>query len=312
MASDNDVLLFSLQFFADGASASDGAASEAGADNSVNTVDGAGSAKGYDNDLFFDADEHAGNNESVIEEKAPTPKAEESFDDLIGKNGRFREEYEKRTQKLIQDRLRSSKGAEEKLSQVQKALDLLSVRYGIDKNDISAITDAVLSDNDLLESKAVEMGMDIPSYREFIKTQAENERLQNEINSFNLQERSKQIQNKWVEDSESLKSEFPNFDLQAEIDSNKAFSDLLTKGISVADAYRLTHYDEIITSLRNKTASEAKQATVNDIRAKGLRPRESDGKQTTPLRIKKSVSELTDADIEKIQELARKGVNVSF
>ncbi len=312
MASKNDVLLFSLQFFADGASASDGTADEAGADNSVDTVDGAGSTNGYDNDLFFDADEQAENEDSVITENASTPQAEENFDDLIGKNGRFRQEYEKRTQKLIQERLKSSKGAEQKLSQVQKALDLLSVRYGVDKNDISAITDAVLGDNELLESKALEMGMDLPTYREFIKTQAENERLQKEINSFNLQERSKQIQNKWVEDSESLKSEFPNFDLQAEIDGNKAFADLLTKGISVADAYRLTHYDEIITSLRNKTASETKRATVNDIRAKGLRPKESDGRQTTPLRIKKSVSELTDADIEEIQKLARKGVNVSF
>lgn len=308
-------LRFCLQYFAESGTSAGAAGDGAAAENGVNEADIAGSARNGDyGDLFLSSDEVEENNDIVDSEEASfsSQEREETFDDLIGKNGRFREEYEKRTQKLIQDRLKSSKGAEQKLSQVQKALDLLSVRYGVDKNDISAITDAVLGDNDLLESKANEMGMDLSAYREFIKTQAENERLQNEINSFNLQEQSKQIQNRWVGEAKQLQEKYPNFDLQGEIDTNPEFADLLTKGLSVEKAYSITHLDEIVRSVKNQTASAAKQATINDIRAKGLRPRENSGNGGSPLKIAKSVNDLTDEDLDKIRELTRKGVEITL
>lgn len=310
MTSKNDVLLFSLQYFAEGAAA-DGAAYEAGAEG-VNDVDNAESTKGFDNDLFYGADEQPEIKETVTEEQAPTPEVEESFDDLIGKNGRFRSEYEAKTQKLIQERLKSSKDAEKKLSQAQKMFDLLSVRYGVDRNDITALSEAISNDNKLLEEKAAENGMGIEAYRKYIGAQNESRRLQQELSDKQANDQSMQIQNRWQEEAEALSKDYPNFNLQTEIASNERFTSLITKGISIADAYRLTHFDDIVTDIRNKTASQAKQATVNDIRAKGLRPHESDGKQSTPLRVKKSVSELSDADIEEIQRLTRKGVNISF
>lgn len=306
-------LRFCLQYFAESGTSAGAAGDGAAAENGVNGADVAGSANEAYGDLFLPSDETNEGEDTVnLEEASSSQAKEESFDDLIGKNGRFREEYEKRTQKLIQDRLKSSKGAEQKLSQVQKALDLLSVRYGVDKNDISAITDAVLGDNELLESKAIEMGMDMSAYREFIKTQAENERLQKELKSFNLQEQSKQIQNRWVGEAEQMREKYPDFDLQSEIDSNAEFADLLTKGLSVEKAYSVTHFDEILSNVKNQTASAAKQATINDIRAKGLRPRESSGKGSSPLKIAKSVNDLTDEDLDKIRELTRKGVEVTL
>ncbi len=307
-------LRFCLQYFAESGTAAGSAGDGATAENGVNGADIAESANEGYGDLFLPSDETGKSNDIVDSEEASTSpqQREETFDDLIGKNGRFRQEYEKRTQKLIQDRLKSSKGAEQKLSQVQKALDLLSVRYGVDKNDISAITDAVLGDNELLESKALEMGMDLSTYREFIKTQAENERLQNEINSFNLQEQSKQIQNRWVGEAKQMQEKYPNFDLQSEIDVNPEFADLLTKGLSVEKAYSITHLDEILSSVKNQTASAAKQATINDIRAKGLRPRENSGNGGSPLKIAKSVNDLTDEDLDKIRELTRKGVEITL
>lgn len=312
MASRNDVLFLSLQYFAEGAAA-DGAAYEAGTAG-VNEVDNAESTNGYDNDLFYGADEQTENKEGVTEEQAQTPKAEveESFDDLIGKNGRFRSEYEARTQKIVQERLKSSKDAEKKLSQAQKMFDLLSVRYGVDRNDITALSEAISKDNDLLEAKALENGMNVETYRKYIGAQNESRRLQQELSDKEANDRSIQIQNRWQSEAEDLSKDYPDFNLQAEIASNQKFTDLITKGISIADAYRLTHFDDIVSDVRNKTASQAKQATVNDIRAKGLRPHESDGKQSTPLRVKKSVSELSDADIEEIQRLTRKGVSISF
>lgn len=308
-------LRFCLQYFAESGTSAGAAGDGAAAENGVNEADIAGSARNGDyGDLFLSSDEVEENNGIVDSEEASfsSQEREETFDDLIGKNGRFREEYEKRTQKLIQDRLKSSKGAEQKLSQVQKALDLLSVRYGVDKNDISAITDAVLGDNDLLESKANEMGMDLSAYREFIKTQAENERLHNEIKSFNLQEQSKQIQNRWVGEAKQMQEKYPNFDLQNEIDTNAEFADLLTKGLGVEKAYSITHLDEILSSVKNQTASAAKQATINDIRAKGLRPRENSGNGVSSLKIAKSVNDLTDEDLDKIRELTRKGVEITL
>ena len=48
----------------------------------------------------------------------------------------------------------------------------------------------------------------------------------------------------------------------------------LKSGVDVRTAYEVAHHDEIISGAMQFTAQKVKEKTVNDIRARGMRPSE--------------------------------------
>ena len=59
----------------------------------------------------------------------------------------------------------------------------------------------------------------------------------------------------WRAESEAVKEQYPNFDLKSEL-SNRSFFSLCYKGVSLADAYLITHKDEIIMAAMEYAAAE--------------------------------------------------------
>ena len=70
-------------------------------------------------------------------------------------------EYNGRMQQLVQQRLKSSKGAQEMLTTLQPALELLAERYGLDAKQLDgkALAEAISGDDSLYEEKAQELGV---------------------------------------------------------------------------------------------------------------------------------------------------------
>lgn len=60
---------------------------------------------------------------------------------------------------------------------------------------------------------------------------------------------------KWREESEAVKEQYPDFDLNAELSDRRFFS-LCYKGVSLADAYLITHRDELIMAAMEYAAAE--------------------------------------------------------
>ena len=59
----------------------------------------------------------------------------------------------------------------------------------------------------------------------------------------------------WRAESEAVKEQYPNFDLKSELSDRRFFS-LCYKGVSLADAYLITHKDEIIMAAMEYAAAE--------------------------------------------------------
>ena len=59
----------------------------------------------------------------------------------------------------------------------------------------------------------------------------------------------------WRAESEAVKEQYPNFDLKSEL-CNRRFFSLCYKGVSLADAYLITHKDEIIMAAMEYAAAE--------------------------------------------------------
>lgn len=96
----------------------------------------------------------------------------------------------------------------------------------------------------------------------------------------------------------------PDFDLDKEM-QNKAFAQLLwEKGLSVEDAYLLTHKEEIFNQIRSEAMSS--------LTSRQERIVENGAGKSTPVIAKKNPKDLTDEEIEDIMTRVQNGEKITF
>lgn len=305
-------LVLNLQMF-DGEGSGEGAVS---AGTGVDTA-AAGQTKGRSSlanvQYGKQADEDA-QDASVKEAEilVTTKNAEEraaEFENLI--KGDYKDLFDSRVQNIVQNRLKSSKAAEERLNNLQPVLDILSNKYGVDATDVKALSEAVESDNSYWEDEASKQGMTVEQVKEIHRIRRENEQFRRAQEEVERQRGIQQIQAKWNQESEEAKRFYPNFDFELET-QNPSFIDLLKAGVDVKTAFEVVHKDDIIGGAMQYTAQEVKQKVVNDIQARGKRPAENGISSQAGIVTKKDVHSLTKKDREEIERRVMRGERISF
>ena len=213
--------------------------------------------------------------ENPTEDKTePTTPARMSWDEIMADP-----EYNKQMQMTVQSRLRDAKKAEESLSKLAPALELLARRHGLDAEnmDYEAIAKAISDDDAYYEDKALEMGVTVETAKR-IDQQERNDARQKREEARNLEEQK--LRNHFVnleKQGEALKKVFPNFDLRTEL-QNPAFARMVAPGrgiMSVEDAYKAVHRKEIEAAQSQVIAQQTTQKISNAIQAGSRRPDEN-------------------------------------
>lgn len=223
-------------------------------------------------------------------------------------------EYNQHMQAVVQSRLRSAKGAEETLSKLAPALELLSRRYGMDANnlDADALAKMISDDDAYYEDKAIEMGVPVATAKKIDQQERDSARRQAEEARTIEQQKIQQHIEKMRAQGEKLKETFPNFDLAAEL-QNPAFARMTSPnvGISVEDAYYAIHRNEIQTAAMQVTAKVTAQQMANAIRAGKSRPVENgtsaQAPSTTTIDWSRASREQREAKKREIREAAAQG-----
>ena len=187
-------------------------------------------------------------------------------------------EYNKEMQAVVQSRLRTAKGAEEKLGKLEPALELICRKYGLDpaNPDYDALAKAVSDDKAYYEDKALEMGVSVETAMKIDQQERDTARQQRDqertIEEQKMQRHFQSLQ----QQGEAMKKTFPNFDLMTEL-KNPAFIRMTAPdvGISVEDAYYAVHRNEIQTASMQVAAQKAAQKLSNSIQAGNRRPSEN-------------------------------------
>ena len=216
--------------------------------------------------------EQAAAAENPTEEKTDKP-ARMSWEEIMADP-----EYNRQMQQTVQSRLRSAKGAEETLSKLAPAMELLARKYGQDpaKMDYDALAKAISDDESYYEDKALEMGVDIETAKKIDREERDTARQQRQeqqtIQEQKLQRHFEGLQ----QQGEAMKAKFPGFDLQQEL-KNPAFLRMTSPnvGISVEDAYFAVHRNEIMTAGMQVAAQKTAQKMSNSIQAGSRRPTEA-------------------------------------
>ena len=303
-----------LQLFADGgagAGASTGAAGSEGS-GAAEAVGDSATQGDLSQVVYGKAVPNMAQSEDGANTTNSTEDRAKAFDNMIKKGGEWHEEFNKRTQSILDKRFKETKGLEERIQSFNPIMETLAAKYGVDAKDTKAIEAALNSDTSLFEEQAYKEGLTPEQYRAKIALERENAQLKAAEEARKAQEHSEQIYSQWQEDAKSLEAKYGRqIDLAAECE-NQDFCDLLANGVQFEAAYKAIHMDEMLNGAMAHTATKVQEALVNKAQSYAGRPTENGSMSSSTQVFKSDVNKLTDADMEEIRRRVEDGERISF
>lgn len=226
------------------------------------------------------------------------------FEALI--RGEYKEQYNKRVQDTVRRRMKGTQETVDKYNATVPLLELLGSKYGT--TDIAALTKAVEEDAGLWEQEASERGMSA----EQLRMQKKLERDVRMMEQRQAEDQRQQAYRQLVRQTEELKSVYPDFDLDAEL-QNSGFTKLLNAGIDPKTAFEVVHKDEIIPAAMQWAVQQTKAQVANAVAANAARPKENGVSSQSAATVKTDVSKMTGAEIRALREqVLTRGEKYSF
>lgn len=264
---------------------------------------------------------NAGNGtDSAAANESQERSPEEEFDELI-KSEKYKDIYGKKLSGAISARFKNQADAKGEADKYKGALGLLAGKYGKSADDVEGIIAAIKADDELLESDAMKAGTTVEGLRQ--KRANEEERAADKRELDNLRTRLRAAENesraradaeRWAKEAVEAKKLYgESFDLKSEL-SNETFMGFLTqgKGMTVAEAYKHAHVDELLQSVVKGAESRAEINAAKIVEANGKRFREAAATPSNANAVTRIDPEnMTDAEFERIEELRRRGVRVT-
>ena len=235
------------------------------------------------------------------------------FEKLI--KGEYKDQFAERTQQIINERFKEAKGLKAQVAALTPILEMLAERYGVPAEDVGKLAAAIEEDAGFYEQEAIKKGMTVEQYKEFRSMERENAAFKKTAEERERQENINRIYARWNQEAEDTKQVYAGFDLSSECNhpqTGKDFLSLLRSGIPVRTAYEVVHKDEILGGAMRYTAEQVQKKTMDDIRARGMRPQENGTGGQGAADVKADVSKLTRADREEIAKRVAQGERISF
>lgn len=241
--------------------------------------------------------------------KPETVDLEAEFEELI--KGKYKAQFQSRTQNIVQQRLKGSNETVEKFSTLSPSLDILAKKYGVDANDIAALAKAIEDDDSLYEEAALENGRTATEQKKFSKLERQNKRLLQQINDRNQKEQADRQMAVWEQQASEARKTYPNLDLNVEA-KNPKFLQLLGAGVDVETAYFAIHKDDVIGGAMQHTAQKVAEKITNNIIAGSKRPAENGMSSQSAAITKSDPSQFTKADRDEIRKRVARGEIIRF
>lgn len=263
-----------------------------------------GEGTGSDNGQVA-ADQTGSNTTQVAAEEKEDLDAD--FEALI--KGKYKAQYDARFQQGINARHKDYMQNKQQLESLNPMLDMLKEKYGV--SDVKDLQKAIMDDDSYYEEEAMERGLTVEQLKYMKQMERENKAYKaREQESIQEQMQREKIEG-WLRQEAQFKQKAPDFSLREEL-ANPEFERLLAAGVNVETAFNVIHQDEIMSGAMNYTAKKAVEKTVNDIKARGMRPSENGLGTTGAEPKKKTVGEMTGNEILEMAKKAKKGEKISF
>lgn len=241
----------------------------------------------------------------VAEEPQPEPApAHVPYSDLI-KSDEYKAEHKAYMDKTISERF---KGTEAKMSKMQKALNIVAQKYGLDtsaEDFLDNISQKVESDNSYLEDYAMQHDMSVEEARRNIELEQKVKTLEAQEQARQQEARNAEAMKQLMANADRTKQMFPNFDLDTEMQNEQFRRLLFATGGDTTAAYQALHWNEIIPQKVAIETAKVKQALTNSIATGQKRPMES-GMSNSPAAVVNAEPNYEGMSAKQMREFAMK------
>ena len=320
-------LWLNLQLFGEGGDGGDGGSAVSAGDNGIDTsgekipASIPEKAKKY----FQKAMEKTSANSAVStplasepvqptnEPKATTEKI--PYADLI-KSDDYKEEHKAYMDKTIGDRLKKYKGIEE-ISGKQKAiLDIVASKYGVnpdDENFLEVLQQKIDTDDSYVENYAMEHDISneearriLTMERKVARMDAEKAAIEAEKAEIAKQEQMRQQIMLLRQNAEKTKSQFPQFDLDTEMQDERFRKLCAVNNGDTTAAYMACHWNEILPATVQMASRQIQAQTAQAVASNKARPIENGLSSSAPSVVEQDFSKMNLKELRRFADEQRR------
>ena len=308
-------LWLNLQLFGEGGDGGDGGSAVSAGDN---VVDNSGEkipasipekAKKY----YQKAMEKTNKAPSNASEKAQSTNelsATEklSYADLI-KSDDYKEEHKAYMDKTIGDRLKKYKGIEENLDKQKALLDVVASKYGVnpeDENFLEVLQQKIDEDDSYYENYAMEHDITTEEARRIVTMERKVAQFDAEQEAKAKQEQLRQQIMQLRQNAEKTKAQFPQFDLDTEMQNEKFRRLCAVNNGDTTAAYMACHWNDILTSTVQMKTKEIQAQTAQAVASNKARPIENGLSSSAPSVVQEDFRQMNLQQLRKYAEEQRR------
>ena len=231
-----------------------------------------------------------------------------SYDDLI-KSDDYKDDHKAYMEKTIGERLKKYKGMEETLGKHKEMLDTVAVKYGVnpdDENFLDVLAEHIKADDAYYENYAMEHDISTEEARKVVDTERKAAKFDAQQEQMEKQRQAQQHIITLRKNAEKTKAQFPEFDLDTEM-QNERFLRLCaaTNGDTTA-AYINCHWGEILPATVQRASKKIQEQTAQAVASNTARPIENGLSSTAPSVVQQDFRNMSLADIRKYADEQRR------
>ena len=231
-----------------------------------------------------------------------------SYQDLI-KSDDYKEEHKAYMDKTIGDRLKKYKGIEEDLGKHKAILDTVALKYGVnldDENYLEVLTQKIEADDSYYENYALVHDITTDEARRIVTMERKAAKYDAQREQSEKQEQMRQQIMILRQNAEKTKAQFPQFDLEAEMQDERFRRLCAANNGDTTAAYMACHYSEIISNTVQMASRQIQSQTAQAVASNKARPIENGLSSSAPSVVQQDFRNMTLQELRKYAEEQRR------
>lgn len=238
------------------------------------------------------------------------PKATEklSYADLI-KSDDYKDDHNAYMEKTIGDRLKKYKGMEVDYGKARATLEIVANKYGVnpdDENFLEVLNQKIEADDSYYENYAMEHDISAEEARRIVTMERKVAQIEAQKQEQAKQEQMRQQLMVLHKNAEKTKAQFPQFDLETEMQNEKFRRLCAVNNGDTTSAYMACHWNDIMASTIQMKTKEIQSQTAQAVASNKARPIENGLSSTAPSVVQQNFKNMSLAELRAYADEQRR------
>ena len=231
-----------------------------------------------------------------------------TYDDLI-KSDEYKDAHKAYMDKAIGDRLKKYKGIEDDLGKYKGMLDTVALKYGVSsdsENFLEELSQKIEADDSYYENYALEHDVSADEARRIVTMERKAARYEAEQQERQKQEAARQQVMVLRQNAEKTKQQFPQFDLDTEMQNEKFRRLCAVNNGDTTAAYMACHWGEILPATVQMASKQIQAQTAQAVASNKARPIENGISSSAPSVVQQDFKNMNLQQLRKYAEEQRR------